>query len=151
MQSCVEMEKQKGFTLLEIIIVLVLISLILGLSSVFFAGFLPSAKLNATGREISAVIRHARSLARTTMDRQAVLLDLDNRSYSIEGQAARNIPPEVLVKVVDPASGEIMRGKYRIVFYPSGEMEGGTIILSGRKKVIKIDMDPITGVVWLKS
>jgi len=55
--------KNRGFTLLELIIVLALVVLILGLTSLFVAGRLPSAKANAAGREIAGMIRHARSLA----------------------------------------------------------------------------------------
>ena len=45
-----------GFTLLEVIVVLALIALILGLATPFFAGALPSARMDSTGREISAAM-----------------------------------------------------------------------------------------------
>ena len=143
--------KKNGFTLLEIIIVLFLVTLILGLSTVFFAGYLPSAKVDATGREISGMIRHARSLARMNMESRSVVIDLDNRTYGIEGLATKSFPPDALIRVIDPFSGEIIRGKYPIVFNPAGGMSGGTIILSRRKKVIRIEMDPITGAVLIKN
>jgi general secretion pathway protein H len=142
---------KNGFTLLEIVIVLFLVTLILGLSTVFFAGFLPSVKLNATGREISAMIRHARSLAHMSMESQTVMINLDNRTYGIEGLKTHSIPSDALIRVMDPFSGEIIRGKYPIVFHPVGGMGGGTIILSGGKKVIQIEMDPITGAVLIKT
>ena len=137
----------KGFTLLEIIIVLFLVTLMTGLSAVFISNFLPSVKFNAAGREMSAMIRHARSLARMTMESQTFVIDLDNKTYGIEGSATKNIPQESLIKVVDPFSGEIIHGRYSIAFNPTGNMEGGTIILSARKKVLRIDMDPIMGAV----
>jgi len=141
---------RKGFTLLEIIIVLFLVTLILGLSTVFFAGFLPSAKINAAGREISGMIRHARSLARMNMESRTVMIDLDDRNYGIEGLTTKYFPPDVLIRVIDPFSGEIIRGKYPIVFNPAGGMRGGTIILSWEKKVIRIELDPITGAAMIK-
>ena len=144
--------KKNGFTLLEIIIVLFLVTLILGLSTVFFAGYLPSVKVNATGREISGMIRHARSLARMNMESRTVMIDLDNRTYGIEGLGTKFFPPDALIRVIDPFLGdEITRGKYPIVFNPAGGMTGGTIILSWRKKVIRIEMDPITGAVLIKN
>jgi general secretion pathway protein H len=143
--------KKNGFTLLEIIIVLALVTLILGLSSVFVAGFLPSAKANAAGREISGMIRHARSLARMNRESRSVLIDLNNRTYGIEGMATKSFPPEALIRVIDPFSGEIVRGKYPIVFSPIGGMSGGTIVLSWGKKVIRIELDPIAGAVLLKG
>jgi general secretion pathway protein H len=143
--------KKNGFTLLEIIIVLALVTLILGLSSVFVAGFLPSAKANAAGREISGMIRHARSLARMNRESRSVLIDLDNRTYGIEGLATKSFPPEALVRIIDPFSGEIVGGKYPIVFSPAGGMRGGTIVLSWGKKVMRIELDPIAGAVLLKG
>ncbi len=143
--------KRNGFTLLEILIVLSLITVIVGLSSVFFAGFLPSAKFNATGREISGMIRHARSLARMNMESRTVMIDLDNRLYGIEGLETRSFPPDLLVRIVGPFSEEFIRGKYPIVINPAGIMGGGSIILSQGKKTIRIDLDPITGSVLIKK
>ena len=143
--------KKNGYTLLEIIIVMALVTLILGLSSVFVAGFLPSVKANAAGREISGMIRHARSLARLNRESQSVVIDLDNKTYGIEGLGTKSFPPDVVVRIIDPFSGEIVGGKYLIAFSPSGGMSGGTIILSWGKKVIRIELDPIVGAVLLKG
>lgn len=141
----------KGFALLELIIVLFLTILILGLSALFFTGFLPRAKFDATGREISAMIRHTRALARMNMESQTFTIDLDNRTYGITQATARNIPKGILVKVIDPFSGEIGNGKYSIVFNPAGGVTGGTIILFQEKRILQIVMDPITGAVLTKG
>jgi general secretion pathway protein H len=139
-----------GFTLLEVIIVILLMTLILGMTTVFFAGFLPSARFSAAGREMSAVIRHARSLARMNMEKKTVIIDLDSRVYGIEGLITKSFPPELKITVLDPVSGEMNRGIYPIVFHPTGGMEGGTIILSGSKKIMRIETDPISGTVVIK-
>ncbi len=139
--------KKNGFTLLEIIIVLTLVTLILGLSTIYFAGYLPSVKLDATGREMAALIRHARSLALMKMETQGVMIDLDNRSYGLETEVAKDIPASVLVTVLDPFYGELRQGKFSLLFHPVGGGEGRTIMLSAGKKKIRIDLDPITGAV----
>jgi prepilin-type N-terminal cleavage/methylation domain-containing protein len=137
--------RKNGFTLIETVIVLFLITLILGLSSVFFAGFLPTARLEAAGRDLSATIRHARNLARVTMETRTVVIDLDGKTYGIEGSRKKEIPPGTLIRVIDPREGEIPTGTYAIVFHPSGGMRGGTILLSRGKRIIRIELDPITG------
>jgi general secretion pathway protein H len=141
----------KGFTLLELVIVLFLMTLILGLSAVFFTGFLPAAKFDATGREISALIRHTRSLARLTMESRTFVIDLENNSYGPEGVPAKYIPPGISIRVIDPFSGEVSHGKYSIVFSPGGAMAGGTMILSQGKRMSKIELDPITGAVFMRG
>jgi len=146
----IEIGKKNGFTLLEVIIVMLLVTLILGISTVFFAGVLPSARFSAAGREVSGVIRHARSLARIHMEKRAVIIDLDRGVYGIEGVVAKRFPPDARITIIDQVFGEISRGKYPIVFHPAGGVEGGTIIISKDKRMMRIATDPIVGAVVIK-
>lgn len=139
-----------GFTLLELIVVIFLISLILGLSTVFFSRALPSNRLNAAAREISATIRYARSLAQIHGEDRIVSLDLDSKSYGIEGRGTKNIPADIAIKVIDPLEGEMGSGKYRIVLNGSGGIEGGAIVLSQDQRSLRIEPDPVVGSVVIK-
>lgn len=139
-----------GFTLLELIIVLFLIVLILGLSTIFFANTLPSSRLTATAREMSATIRHAKHLALINGEKQTITINLDSRYYGIEGIAHKNIPTGISIKVIDPLLGEIHKGEYPFVFSATGGMEGGTIVLSTKKKTMSIELDPVVGSVVIK-
>jgi prepilin-type N-terminal cleavage/methylation domain-containing protein len=139
-----------GFTLLELIIVLFLIALILGLSTIFFANILPSSKFNATIRDITATIRHARSLSEIHGERQTITIDLDSKKYGIEGRGAKDIPPDIYIKVIDPLLGEIYNGKYQLVLNPVGGVESGTIVLWNEKRTVSIQMDPVVGSVVIK-
>jgi prepilin-type N-terminal cleavage/methylation domain-containing protein len=139
-----------GFTLLEIIIVIFLSGLILGMAALFFAGTLPSAKLNATGREVSAVMRYARSLARMNAEKKTVIIDLDNRVYGIEGMTSKSFPRETQISYVDPVLGEISRGKCVISFHATGGIDGGVIVLLNDKRTMRIETDPISGSVVIK-
>ena len=142
--------KDAGFTLLELIIVLFLMTLILGMSTLFFANVLPSNRLNATVRNVSATIREARSLARINGVSQVVTIDFDSGQYGIEGRGSREIPSDISIKVIDPAAGEVRQGKYQFIFHPSGGIEGGTIVLWNAKKVIAVQPDPVAGSVVIK-
>jgi prepilin-type N-terminal cleavage/methylation domain-containing protein len=144
-------ELPSGFTLIELTVVLFLMALIVGLSAVFFGNTLPSAKLNATGRELSATIRQARSLAQLNGASEAVLVNLDTRRYGIEGRGTRSIPPEIGIKVIDPLLGEVQAGTYRILFEATGGIEGATIDIWNRKRLLRIVTDPIVGTVTLKQ
>jgi type II secretory pathway pseudopilin PulG len=139
-----------GFVLLELIIVLFLISVIAGVATVFFANTLPSHKFNATVRNISTAVRQARSLAGIHNETQTLTIDLDAKTYTLEGHAPRDIPSFISIKVVDPMEGEIYTGKYRFVLYPAGNIEGGTIVLWTSGKSAIIQMDPVVGTVVIK-
>lgn len=145
------MKKNSGFTLLELIIVLFLISLIMGLVGVFFANTLPSNKFNATVREIVASIRYARSLAQSSGENETITIDLDSRKYALPGRGEKPIPPEVNIKVVDPLSGDITTGRYQMLFPAFGGAEGGTIVLWDKKRVASISLDPVVGSVVVKQ
>jgi general secretion pathway protein H len=138
----------RGFTLLEMILVIFLITLIVGISAVVFSRSLPSQKVDATAREIMAAFRQARSSAITSGKWQVLTVEIEGRSFSIEeGGVTRKIPDDVTIRVIDPLYGEVVEGGYRFVFAPSGVTEGGTIVLSAGKKVVTLEIDPIVGAV----
>ena len=145
------MKKNNGFILLELIIVLFLATIIMGMSVVLFANFLPSSRLDATVRNIASTIRYARSLAQIQNERQAVIVDLDARQYGIEGRGSKDIPPGIGMKIIDPVSGDITEGKYSFVVQATGSIEGGTIVLWNSKKSITIRTDPVLGSVAVQS
>jgi general secretion pathway protein H len=138
-------------TLIELIIVLVIITIAVGISGVFYANSLPSARLGAAAREISAAIRQARLLARTHGETTAVTINLDTRRYALTGHTSRAIPPGINVRVLDEIAGEVTRGEVSIVFYDSGAVEGGTIVLSVNKRQLLVKVDPIVGAIIMKD
>ncbi|MCL4474976.1 MAG: prepilin-type N-terminal cleavage/methylation domain-containing protein [Nitrospirae bacterium] len=140
----------RGFTLLELLIVLFLAVLMVMLSAVLFTNTLSSSRLNAAAREISASIRHARTLAQIHGERQAVVIDLDAKQYGVEGRALRSIPPDVNIKVTDPFSGDVYSGKYLIAASATGAVNGGAIVLWNKKRTMTIQLDPIVGAVVIK-
>jgi prepilin-type N-terminal cleavage/methylation domain-containing protein len=142
--------RDNGFTLLEIIIVVTLVVLILGFTTLFFGNALPGARLNSTARELSAMIRYAKMLAQNNGEPQTVLINLDTGRYGIEGVQTRNIPEGINIRVTDPVAGEVSRGNYSVLFHESGIVEGGTITLWNTKRTINIELDPIVGSVVLK-
>jgi len=144
--------RQSGFTLLELLLVLMLIGVVLGLSSFIVIGqTLPSARFNATARELSATIREARTLARLNGNSQTIIINLDARTYGVKGHRTRVVPGDTGILVRDPFAGEIRRGIYRIFFNPSGTAESGTIVLWTGKRSVSIQTDPIVGSVVFRQ
>jgi len=139
-----------GFTLLEIIIVITLIVLILGFTTLFFGNSLPGARLNSAARELSAMMRYAKMLAQNNGEPQAVLINLDTGRYSIEGVQTKNLPEGINIRVTDSVAGEVSKGDYAFLFHESGISEGGTITLWNAKRTLNIELDPIVGSVILK-
>jgi len=141
---------RSGFTLLELIIVIFLITLMVGLSGVFFANTLPSGKFNSTVREIASTIRQARHLAQLNGVKQVITIDMDSRSYGIERRGGKNLPSGIQIKVIDPLAGDITSGKYHMTFHPAGSSECGTVVLWNDTKLAQINVDPVAGAVIIK-
>jgi len=139
-----------GFTLLELVIVIFLATLITGLTAVFFAHSLSSARIDAAGRELSAAIRHARLVSQIKGEDHTLVINLDTMQYGLAGRTMKTLPPDIAIRVNDPFEGEIRRGIYSIRFRAYGGMEGSTIILQQRKKAIYIQTDPVVGSVAMK-
>lgn len=140
-----------GFTLLELIIVLFIIGLVCGFSTVFITKGLPSARLNATVRELSATIRHARSLAVLKGETQTMVIDAEAQQYGIEGYPRKRFPADVIVRTIDPVTGEATDKSRLMRFEPGGVFEGAGIWLENKTTTVRIDTDPIAGVVAAKS
>ena len=141
---------RSGFTLLELIIVIFLITLMVGLSATFFANSLPSGRFHATARDIASTIRQARHLATLNGDKQVITIDMDAGSYGIEGRGEKKLPYGIDIKVIDPLAGDITNGKYHMAFRASGSAEGGTIVLRTSSRTAQITIDPVAGAIIIE-
>lgn len=145
-----EPQHQTGFTLLELLIVIALMTLILSLSTVFFANLLPSNRFKATVRDVSTTFRHARTLAQMHTKQQTVIFNLDTGKYGIEGRRMREIPAGIQIRIIDPLEGELLNGEYRFRVNTVG-IDGGIIVLDDEKREARIQMDPIRGAVVFRD
>jgi len=135
----------RGFTLIEIMIVLVLMSLILGISTVFFANIMPAAKQKAAAREIVSTLRYAKKLAAIRNERQILQFDLDTGRYGIKGRGMKMIPEETALKIYesDINADPITKGQYNITFDSTDGGHWDKISLVRRNRIIQIASDPI--------
>lgn len=135
----------RGFTFIEVMVVVFLMSLIVGITTIFFANTLTSAKLAAAARELVATVKYARHLAFVKNEKQIVNIDLDAKSYSIKGREIRTIPPEISITVYgnEVNASPVRNGKYIINYDTSAVSNWGSIELAKGDKVITIKPDPI--------
>jgi Tfp pilus assembly protein FimT len=140
-----------AFTLLELILVMTLMALATGFVTLFFAGSLTRSRVATCAQEISGSMRYGRVLAAERQADEIFLVDLDSRSFGIEGRPSRALPPGMVVRVLDPLQGELAQGKYRIRLLPSGGVQGGSILVSRGSSRIVISPDPVVGVKMVKE
>ena len=139
--------RQRGFTLLEILAVLVLIGVALAATAFSLDGGLQRAKLDASARDIAASLRHTRTLALTSHRPQWFTLDLKARTYASPGRDAQSIPLGTTLRATSAAEDADKPGIARIRFFPDGSSTGGHIELARQHRQARIDVDWLTGAV----
>ena len=135
----------RGFTLMEILVVLVLMALILGISTVLFGNTMSGAKQKAAAREIVTTLKYTKNLAAATNERQVLLFDLDAGRYGIKGRRMRIIPEKIKLAIYesDINTGVITAGQCSISYDATGGSQWGMIRLTRGDKVVQIKPDPI--------
>lgn len=136
----------KGFTLLELLIVLAII--VLGFSVVAFNASSGKGSLEqkAAVRDIVSALRYARGQALTFHQEKTVSFDLAKNSYTISGRDKEyTIPKAIDVTIVTAESELTGKGQGNFRFYPDGSSSGGRILLERAHRAIQIDISWLTG------
>ena len=161
-----------GFTLFELLVVLIVIGLITSLVGPRLIKSMNRRNIDSTARQISAALRYARSgavsektpyRARFDMDADRLTIerfrsseeeDPSDRAVSPYGEPrAYTLAPGIHFKKGLSLSGEtIDAGAFEIVFFPAGGTSGGEIILTDEeKRSFSISVDMITGSVTVNQ
>lgn len=145
---------ERGFTLLELIVVLVFIGLIASLATPFLMSTLERVKLQTETRKINSALRFARSQAITR--KTIFTFNGESRKYWIatreknDSSIAKTLAPGFTMAHVTSDDEIIDDRKFAIKFYPRGNSSGGAIRvtkLSPDKSdtAYEITIDAITG------
>jgi len=143
--------RTRGFTLVEIVVVVALIGLVFSLIAVSVGDGLQGAKVRAASRDLAAALRYTRTQAIVKRESQALTLDVDARSYTAPGKAMVELPKQMSMKLLTAASEQVGEGVGRIRFFPDGSSTGGHIELLREQAVWGIDVAWLTGEVTLRD
>lgn len=88
--------RYRGFTLLELLVVLALATALIALVPPLIATAIPGTELKASARKVAAGLRLAREEAIRSGRDVAFVLDLEEHSYHIERAFQRNLLPQCL-------------------------------------------------------
>jgi len=140
-----------GFTLLELVVVLVIMGIVFGMTIPRFSGMLGGGSTVRFSKQLAAYLRNARELA--LVRNAPVRVDVDSGSRRI----ALSAPGEVLDPLEVPAEVEIeveLEGsdpERGLVFYPLGNATPGRIILrGGEDDPIGVGIERMTGDVFIE-
>jgi general secretion pathway protein H len=142
----------KGFTLLELAVVLFVVVLGFSVIGVNISSGGDTAAHQSAARDLVSALRHARGQALLARQQITVDLNLADNTYSISGlDKVFNIPEGVAVTVV--TAEEELKGKDQaaIRFFPDGSSTGGRIKLEQKGVNWQIDINWLTGQIKLEE
>ena len=138
---------QSGFTLVELTIVLFLMTLMLGVVGTNFYKIWQREQIKMSFRQVTGVLRQARSEAVSGNQQVQIQFDLDERRYWLAGsdQEHRQLPPLEAEKAQLVWQGRERRQGH-ISFYGDGSSSGGQLTFLGPDKLsFTLVVDKITG------
>jgi len=149
---CVRGKPQRGFTLLELTVVLFIVVLGFSVIGLNLSSGSDSTEIKAAARDIVSALRYARGQALMTHQETTVALDLGDNSYRVSGRDKRYRIPETIDVTVVTAQTELTgKGAANIRFFADGSSTGGRITLERGQTSWKIDINWLTGQAELEN
>ena len=137
----------RGFSLIEMIAVLVLVALVFAFVTLSFTKSLSGAKIQAASRDLVAALRFTRGQAIVKGTSTSLELDVENNRYMIPGKRVITLPPNMHMTLLTAESEVTGQNSGRIRFFPDGASTGGHIsVLMGHDEW-RINVDWLTGAV----
>ena len=144
------MRRQGGFTLLEIIIVLVLAGAVFALAAGALSRRLPGQQLRIAAKEVAAQLRYTRAQAIASGESKVFSLDARTREWSAADRHHGKLPKDIEV-VATGARNEAQReGVAAVRFFPEGAATGGRFLLQHGEAAWQVDVQWLTGEVSLQ-
>jgi general secretion pathway protein H len=139
-------QRASGFTLLEVIVVLVIAAIAYGLILGVPMRGASSADLKAASRALAAGLRQAQTTAMATRRDAVLTVDLDAREFVVGGDAAvRKLPDGIELKLYTAQTEVSSERRGAIRFYPDGSSTGGRITVASGERQYLVDVDWLTG------
>ncbi|NNA42864.1 prepilin-type N-terminal cleavage/methylation domain-containing protein [Pseudomonas lactis] len=143
---CTTRPTQKGFTLLEMLVVLLMVAVGFGLLASGISQGLKSAQERQVKRDLSLALRQVRSQAISAGQPASLSLDVLRNSYQLPGKTPRRLPDGMTLRLTTAAIPDSDEGRAGIItFYPTGGSSGGHLYLARGTQQSRIDIDWLTG------
>lgn len=136
----------RGFSLIEILVVLFLIGLAYALAAPTIGSGAASLELKSATRQLAAALRKARGVAITQRQEAVLSLDVTAKKFAVSGEIkAYALPMNVELSLFTAQSEQVLDQVGNIRFFPDGTSTGGRITLSVGNARNALDVDWLTG------
>ena len=137
--------KSRGFTLVEVMVVMVIIALVMGLVATSMSRSISGAEARAASRKLVASLRYTRAMAIIKKSEQVFQVDIENRSYQAPGRDQIDLPEGVDLTITTARSEVTSEAVSGIRFFPDGGSTGGHIELTVNEREYRVNVAWLTG------
>ncbi len=138
-------DRARGFTLVEIMVVMVIIALVMGLVATSMARSVSGAEARAASRKLVASLRYTRARAIIDKKEQVFQVDTENRTYHAPGRKQITLPKGVDVSITTARSEFTSESVSGIRFFPDGGSTGGHVELLVNGREYRVNVAWLTG------
>ena len=145
------LHSSSGFTLIELIVVLIIIGIATGLAGLYIGSSSDNLAIRTFTKDVSATLRYARNHAAAEKTTYHFAVDVDEGVYRLySDKAAGNDSPSFSIDKEIPSGLEVIVENtedeiYTIDFLPLGNSSGGMIEVKNDKANYIISVGRVTG------
>ena len=138
--------RSKGFTLVELIVVLMILAAVAALVTPSFSRTVESARLRSAASDVRATLARGRALAVAAARERTVAFDLSRGEFGVDNEAVRRLPETIRLGAALPGEERRERGSVRVRFFPDGSGEEAEITVTTQDGgALRVTVDPLTG------
>ncbi len=134
-----------GFSLLEILIVMVFIAVIAGFVSSSMTKSLKKAKIRAVSKNLVSALRYTRGQAIVKHEQKTISFNVKEKTYKAPRKKTVHIMDEMELYVFTADSDIANESEGSIRFFSDGSSTGGWVKLIYGEKIWKINVNWLTG------
>jgi general secretion pathway protein H len=137
--------RSSGFTLLEVLLVMLLIATMSVLAAAAVTGGFSGMRLRADAKEIAAQLRFTRAQAISTGREQRFVIDPAAHAWAAPENRKGTVPEQFGITFTGAREVQPQQGQGAILFFPDGASTGGRVQLDAKGAAWNIDVAWLTG------
>ncbi|MCI0653898.1 MAG: GspH/FimT family pseudopilin [Methylococcaceae bacterium] len=142
----------RGFTLLEMLLVLSIAVIAMAVVAPNFSKGLDSIRLSSAAREIASSLRYLRGHAITANKQAEFNLNVKTNVYQLTGKSKTySVPRAIRMRMVTADTEIDDEDSGTIRFYPDGSSTGGRVTLAAGNRKRLVDVNWLTGQVEMRT
>lgn len=137
----------KGFTLIEMLAVILLIGIAAAAVAVSVTQGLASARVSAASGELAAALRATRTQAIVHSDERTFDVDTRANTYRADEGKTVRLPKGMRIGITSAKEDQVNASTGRIRFFPDGSSTGGHVTLQRDRRQWLVNVSWLTGAV----